>query len=485
MPADPSKLYKKNWTTWGDFLGTGSIAPSNRSFLPFQEAKGFAQSLGLKGQDEWHIYSTSKKRPIDIPTDPRGVFNDEWEGWPDWLGYEEASWSVRKVKELLHDLIESKIIYQWDEAVLYSFLLRKGLLRLTNSRHTQFFRNLIEASRTQEGRKSIEEYVNSDSDTPPDLSNPSSISAQDPEQEIQKSSPQELAQLVKNTEPLYYGEAKTAEQILSNTIILDSINVDEEAMQFYLHYSIGELWKAAFRNKESTILAVRNAGRNGNKYHDTVVETFLTDYEGTQNIIIPQGYSFPYPPTLMQLCVAYKVKTTPYFGNFSGTGAGKTLSAVLASRIMDSKMTIIVCPIDVVQQWEKSILEIFPNSYITTGKDAFYSKYSQDRYQYLILNYDKFSQQDSPNLILNLVKQKVEFVILDEVHFVKKRDEDSSLRRRNLDGLMTAVRNKNNQVRVLGLSATPVINNLTEGRSLLEIITAKIYEDVISFSRAI
>jgi hypothetical protein len=39
-------------------------------------------------------------------------------------------------------------------------------------------------------------------------------------------------------------------------------------------------------------------------------------------------------------------------------------------------------------------------------------------------------------------------------------------RRRNLDGLITAVRKKNKDVKVLGLSATPVVNNLMEGRSL-------------------
>jgi hypothetical protein len=43
---------------------------------------------------------------------------------------------------------------------------------------------------------------------------------------------------------------------------------------------------------------------------------------------------------------------------------------------------------------------------------------------------------------------------------------------------MTAVRKKNNNVKVLGLSATPVDNNLIEGRSLLELITGKIYDDV-------
>jgi hypothetical protein len=59
----------------------------------------------------------------------------------------------------------------------------------------------------------------------------------------------------------------------------------------------------------------------------------------------------------------------------------------------------------------------------------------------LILNYDKFSQEESPNLILNLIKQTVDFIILDEIHFTKIRfEEELSKRRHNLDGLLTAVR---------------------------------------------
>ena len=38
---------------------------------------------------------------------------NEWTWWADWLGYEEKDWSVRKVKELLKDLIESRIICQF------------------------------------------------------------------------------------------------------------------------------------------------------------------------------------------------------------------------------------------------------------------------------------------------------------------------------------------------------------------------------------
>jgi hypothetical protein len=64
---------------------------------------------------------------------------------------------------------KSRIIYEWEEAVLYSFLLRKGLLSSPN-RHTQFFRNLIQAAQSETGQRLIEDYANSDSEVPPDLS---------------------------------------------------------------------------------------------------------------------------------------------------------------------------------------------------------------------------------------------------------------------------------------------------------------------------
>jgi hypothetical protein len=164
----------------------------------------FAHSLQLKGWEEWAEYCKSKRRPIDIPSDPPRAYKDEWKGWPDWLGYEEKLWSVNKVKELIRSLIESKIIYQWDEAVLYSFLLRKGLLNLQsrNNRHEQFFKNLIVASHSSEGLKAIEEYAHSDSEIPPDLSKFKETGNGLQQEEIESASSQELSNLVQDTDPL-------------------------------------------------------------------------------------------------------------------------------------------------------------------------------------------------------------------------------------------------------------------------------------------
>jgi len=480
IPSRPENGYKDEWKGLGDWLGTGTVAPSKRVFKSFSEARKFIRSLNLKNINEWEDWSKSK-RPSDIPGSPHNVYKDEWKGMKDWLGTLDESWSVNRIKEVLKGLIDSGIIYEWNEAVLYSLLLRKGLLNLgPGNRHDRFFKNMLAALRTPAGRDAVKDYVDSNYEEPPDFehilqANDITI---DPEKEIPTASQEELVELTSDIEPLDYQKTPPVEHILRHTENLESINVDEEAIKFYLNYSINQLWKNAFSNEQETVEKIRNKGKNGNKYHDEVIEKFLSDYDDIQQLEIPVEYSFPKPPVLMQKYVAYKILNNPFFGNFSGTGAGKTLSAILSSRIIDSKLTLIVCPNDVVEHWNDQILEIFPNSKITTGKDAFFVKYDDDTYHYAILNYDKFNQAESANLILELGKTSIDFVVLDEIHFSKIRDKNISQRRQNLDGLMTMIRKTNPEMKVLGVSATPVVNNLTEGRSLLELITGKVYDDV-------
>ena len=156
----------------------------------------------------------------------------------------------------------------------------------------------------------------------------------------------------------------------------------------------------------------------------------------------------------MQQYVAYKIKRNRRFGNFSGTGAGKTLTAIVSSRVIDSKMTVIVCPNAVVDQWEDSIKKTFPDSVVIPRMAAFHEKYEENKHKYLVINYDLFSQPLSSNWVLELTEQKIDFVVLDEIHFTKRRDEKQSNRRTNIEGLLSKARD----AYVLGLSATPVIN---------------------------
>jgi len=78
-----------------------------------------------------------------------------------------------------------------------------------------------------------------------------------------------------------------------------------------------------------------------------------------------------------------------------------------------------------------------------------------------------------------LENNKVDFIVIDEVHYAKQRYADQlSQRKRLLQAMVSEVGTKNTELRVLGMSATPVINNLQEGRSLIEMITGIEHNDL-------
>jgi hypothetical protein len=88
IPAKPQRTYAKSgWVGWGNWLGTGTIAPRLRAYRSFERARALARGLKLKSYQEWREYCKSGKRPADIPTNPNIVYSDAgWIGWGDWLG---------------------------------------------------------------------------------------------------------------------------------------------------------------------------------------------------------------------------------------------------------------------------------------------------------------------------------------------------------------------------------------------------------------
>jgi hypothetical protein len=93
IPASPQQTYaKEGWKGYGDWLGTGAIAPSLREFLPFEEARAFVRSLKLKNHDEWVMFCKGQlpekgTLPIDIPVAPSQAYSTKgWIGVGDWLG---------------------------------------------------------------------------------------------------------------------------------------------------------------------------------------------------------------------------------------------------------------------------------------------------------------------------------------------------------------------------------------------------------------
>lgn len=88
ITSHPHKTYKnKGWISWGDWLGTKTVATRNRVYLPFEEAREFARSLGLHSMAEWYAYLRSNTKPSNIPAGPQRVYKGKgWAGYGDWLG---------------------------------------------------------------------------------------------------------------------------------------------------------------------------------------------------------------------------------------------------------------------------------------------------------------------------------------------------------------------------------------------------------------
>ena len=102
-----------------------------------------------------------------------------------------------------------------------------------------------------------------------------------------------------------------------------------------------------------------------------------------------------------------------------------------------------------------------------------------NEYTFLLLNYESFQQPDSSSIVKNLVDDhKIDLIVIDEVHNTKKRDANESKRRKIIQGLLTLASEKNPDLYVLGMSATPVVNNLSEAVSLLEMIKGVAFDDL-------
>jgi hypothetical protein len=88
LPSDPSAVYSgKGWSGFGDWLGTGRLAPGKRNMLSFVAARDFVRSLELKSQTQWREYCASGSKPVEIPSNPAISYRqDGWTGYSDWLG---------------------------------------------------------------------------------------------------------------------------------------------------------------------------------------------------------------------------------------------------------------------------------------------------------------------------------------------------------------------------------------------------------------
>lgn len=251
--------------------------------------------------------------------------------------------------------------------------------------------------------------------------------------------------------------------------------MDEEAFELLVQYKLRKLWNDVLNNKVN-IPDIETS--EGGKYFTTIKNLFLDEYNGICDYVPPVGYNFKFQPNLMQKLTVNRLIKNKFYGNWSGTGAGKTLSFIISSREINAKLTLVIALNSTIEQTCESIKEVYPDS-------VTYTEYIKDfvfdttKHNYLVLNYERFQQGYSEELYQSLTNNnQIDFVVIDEVHNAKQRDDDNeSIRRGVLTRLLGRAR-ENENLNILVMSATPVINTLFEAKSLLQLMTGLDYNEL-------
>jgi superfamily II DNA or RNA helicase len=265
-------------------------------------------------------------------------------------------------------------------------------------------------------------------------------------------------------------------------------NADAETVAFLLDSAKAKLWRHAYVTPD--VAKAQAEAFQGDTYSSIVRDRFLAELNDAEALHLPDGYSFRpdgpstpiVPPNLMQRRVAVCVREKRRFGNWSGMGAGKTLSAILSTRVVESGLTIICCPNAVVNNWATEITNAFTDCEVQTKTwEPQWVDPMGKAPRYLVMNYEQFQQPDSEaELVGFLDRNAIDFIVIDEIHYAKQRDAGTlmSKRKRLVQGLVLEAGKKNSDLCVLGMSGTPVINNLQEGKSLVEMITGHRHDDL-------
>jgi superfamily II DNA or RNA helicase len=112
IPSNAASTYKdKGWISWGDWFGSGYIANSKKPLIPFNQARDFVRSLGLKNQGQWQDYRAGRLAhlpplPVGIPASPsRSYKNKGWISMGDWIG----SGNIASQKRIFKNFDDARI----------------------------------------------------------------------------------------------------------------------------------------------------------------------------------------------------------------------------------------------------------------------------------------------------------------------------------------------------------------------------------------
>jgi superfamily II DNA or RNA helicase/protein-arginine kinase activator protein McsA len=465
-------------------LGSGCPKCSGRNFSIEEIIEQFRKVHGERYDYSKFNYSNIKL-PVTIICKQHGEFQQTPDSHKRGSGCPKCNfgWTKNKILEYLNS-IENQELFKMD-TVEWLMIMNQGKL-------PHIFRNLAFADEDNKENtlKALKEKLQAAAESddyeespPPEESDEEDWNEDEAETEDiegNENKEEESSETETETET----DTKTEKQkliSLSNTNedlhVLDHDLVsscDAEVIEFLIQYKLRKIWNQVL-NEEFSVKQFK--AETGGANFTLLQKYFFDEYNEVLKYKPPVGYAFPYPPNLMQKLTVFRLLKHQRYGNWSGTGAGKTLSFILSSRSVDARLTLLIGLNSTIEQLGKNILQAYPDSKVFTHYKPG-QKFNRKNRNYLILNYDKFQQEYSEKLFQDLTDHnQIDFIAIDEIHNAKQRTEKQESIRRGTIKRIIGRASTNKNLYVLGMSATPVINNLTEAKSLLEMVTGKDYKD--------
>lgn len=245
---------------------------------------------------------------------------------------------------------------------------------------------------------------------------------------------------------------------------------DAEAAEALICSNLDKVWNHAYSDEQAAVEQVR--AFQGNSWTDELRNRFLSVYNRAKQLQIPAHYVFPHQPRLMQLVAAAEAAERRRLLILSGMGLGKTLAALLATQAAGCGLVWVVCPNNAIDQWERAIAEQW--HHIEVRKKVINPQWRSTGPRILLLNFERFSRLADQQIAELIGDSCPDAFVIDEVQFAKQRtDEFQSTRRQQLAKCIQLAGDYRPDLMVLGMSGTPILNNLMEGRKLIELVFAE------------